>query len=94
MHFEGDLGDGVPEPGPMGRFIIRAQLDNERRVLVERRDFEELDPALGSGQYWFPADELSSEWDPALHTYWRLIKVRETWEWRRERLKAAGLIQD
>ncbi|KAF2478986.1 hypothetical protein BDY17DRAFT_313593 [Neohortaea acidophila] len=68
------------EPGPFGRFILKAEMEMERAFSFEIRDFERpSEKDIEDGNYWWAADDLSPKWDDALRTYWRRCAVAEKW---------------
>ena len=64
-----DGGDEI-EPGPFGRFILKAEFPSEREIVLDVRDFERHRPNNDSDEaHWLLASDLGPEWDSALDAY-------------------------
>ena len=75
------------ESGPFGRFIVGVELEAERDIQFNVREFQRLDQSNRNADWRTTEGDLESEWDEAIVIYWRRVKAAVSWHEREQMVK-------
>ena len=81
------------EPGPFGRFVKRACLeDHGRQLYFEVREFERLEAWQDGREVYAP--ELGEEWQEAVLSFWSRYRTNQAWVRAADRVRELGFLTE